>query len=54
MGQHHAIPCHPCCAVNVPVLVAYRTPELRRVERELPNADRFEVDNTESDNTAAC
>lgn len=33
------------------VLVAYRTPELRRVERELPDADRFEVDNTESDNT---
>ncbi|MGK7921976.1 MAG: MFS transporter [Trichodesmium sp.] len=32
------------------VLVAYRTPELRRVERELPDADRF-VNKNQSDNT---
>ncbi len=28
------------------VLLAYRTPELRRVERELPDGDRFELDKT--------
>ena len=33
------------------VLVAYRIPELRRVERKLNNADRFPVNETETDNT---
>jgi hypothetical protein len=33
------------------VLVAYRTPELRRLERELNDSDRFEVNKSETDNT---
>ena len=33
------------------VLVAYRIPELRRVERKCNNADRFPVNETETDNT---
>ena len=33
------------------VLVAYRIPELRRVERKFNNADRFPVNETETDNT---
>lgn len=33
------------------VLVAYRTPQLRRVEIELNDTDRFQVNKTETDNT---
>lgn len=33
------------------VLVAYRTPELRRVERELPDADTFQITQKEQDNS---
>ena len=33
------------------VLVAYRTPDLRWLERELNDSDRFEVNKTETDNT---
>ncbi|MGB3511914.1 MAG: MFS transporter [Microcoleaceae cyanobacterium] len=33
------------------VLVAYRTPELRRVERELPDAHKFQMDRVEQDNS---
>ena len=33
------------------VLVAYRTPELRRVERELPDADKFQMNQSQQDNS---
>ncbi len=33
------------------VLVAYRTPELRRVERELPDVDKFQMNQSQPDNS---